>query len=39
MLFVRSQNGSHNPNEAMRLEDFDAACRVLMAWTIAAASQ
>jgi N-carbamoyl-L-amino-acid hydrolase len=37
MLFVRSQNGSHNPDEAMRLEDFDAACRVLMAWTLAAA--
>ncbi|HEY8613052.1 MAG TPA: Zn-dependent hydrolase [Roseomonas sp.] len=37
MLFVRSQNGSHNPNEAMRLEDFDAACRVLMAWAVAAA--
>ncbi|HWX46492.1 MAG TPA: M20/M25/M40 family metallo-hydrolase [Roseomonas sp.] len=30
MLFVRNQNGSHNPAEAMHLEDFDAACRVLM---------
>ncbi|UFN48375.1 Zn-dependent hydrolase [Roseomonas sp. OT10] len=32
MLFVRNQNGSHNPDEAMRIEDFDAACRVLMRW-------
>jgi N-carbamoyl-L-amino-acid hydrolase len=37
MIFVRSQNGSHNPDEAMRMEDFDAACRVLMAWSLAAA--
>ena len=22
MLFIRNQNGSHNPNEAMRLDDF-----------------
>ncbi|WP_328805658.1 Zn-dependent hydrolase [Sabulicella rubraurantiaca] len=39
MLFVRSQNGSHNPDEAMRPEDFEAACRVLMAWTVGAASR
>lgn len=37
MLFVRSQNGSHNPEESMRLEDFDAACEVMMAWAIDAA--
>lgn len=30
MLFVRNQNGSHNPDEGMRMEDFEAACRVLM---------
>lgn len=30
MLFVRNQNGSHNPEEAMRWDDFDAACRTLM---------
>jgi N-carbamoyl-L-amino-acid hydrolase len=30
MLFVCNQNGSHNPSEAMRWEDFDAACRTLM---------
>lgn len=28
MLFVRNQNGSHNPNEQMRLEDFHAAVDV-----------
>jgi N-carbamoyl-L-amino-acid hydrolase len=32
MVFVRSQNGSHNPDEAMRLEDFDIACQVLTRW-------
>jgi len=34
MLFVRNQNGSHNPHEAMRMEDFDAACRVLTRWLV-----
>ncbi len=29
MLFVRNQNGSHNPKEEMRMEDFAAACAVL----------
>ena len=29
MLFLRSQNGSHNPDEAMRMDDFEAGCRVL----------
>jgi N-carbamoyl-L-amino-acid hydrolase len=28
MLFVRNQNGSHNPHEAMRMEDFAVACAV-----------
>jgi len=28
MLFVRNQNGSHNPAEAMRMEDFARACAV-----------
>jgi N-carbamoyl-L-amino-acid hydrolase len=28
MLFVRNQNGSHNPQEAMRIEDFAAASAV-----------
>jgi beta-ureidopropionase / N-carbamoyl-L-amino-acid hydrolase len=29
MIFVRNQNGSHNPDEAMRMEDFEQAVRVL----------
>lgn len=29
MLFVRNQNGSHNPHEAMRIEDFMAAATLL----------
>jgi N-carbamoyl-L-amino-acid hydrolase len=33
MIFVRNQNGSHNPNEAMRIEDFAAACAVVQRWT------
>jgi beta-ureidopropionase / N-carbamoyl-L-amino-acid hydrolase len=32
MLFVRNQNGSHNPNEAMRMEDFAAGCAVVTRW-------
>jgi N-carbamoyl-L-amino-acid hydrolase len=32
MLFVRNQNGSHNPHEAMRTEDFAAACAVVTRW-------
>ena len=32
MIFVRNQNGSHNPNEDMRMEDFAKACAVLTAW-------
>ncbi len=38
MLFVRNQNGSHNPHEAMRMEDFRAACAVVTRWA-AEASQ
>lgn len=29
MLFIRNANGSHNPDEAMAMEDFHAAARVL----------
>ena len=32
MLFVRNQNGSHTPDEAMRMEDFAAATAVLSRW-------
>ncbi|MEO3470611.1 hydantoinase/carbamoylase family amidase [Roseomonas sp. CAU 1739] len=37
MLFVRNQNGSHNPREAMRMEDFAAACAVVQRWAAEAA--
>lgn len=37
MLFVRSQNGSHNPREAIRIVDFDDSCRVAMRWVVARA--
>ena len=29
MIFVRNQNGSHNPREAMRLDDFISGCETL----------
>ena len=29
MIFVRNDHGSHNPLEAMTLEDFGQACRLL----------
>lgn len=32
MLFVRNQNGSHNPHEAMRMEDFAEGCAVVAHW-------
>jgi len=32
MLFIRNENGSHNPAEAMDLADFGKACDVLHAW-------
>ena len=34
MLFVRNQNGSHNPNEDMRMQDFAAACAVVTHWVV-----
>jgi N-carbamoyl-L-amino-acid hydrolase len=30
MIFVRNDNGSHNPDEAMALEDFAVATRALI---------
>jgi beta-ureidopropionase / N-carbamoyl-L-amino-acid hydrolase len=30
MIFVRNENGSHNPDEAMSLEDFDTGARALL---------
>lgn len=32
MLFIRNENGSHNPDEAMETDDFLAATSVLTAW-------
>jgi N-carbamoyl-L-amino-acid hydrolase len=34
LLFVRNQNGSHNPHEDMREEDFAAAATVLTSWAV-----
>lgn len=39
MLFVRNQNGSHNPHEAMRMEDFTAGCAVMTQWAAQMAGQ
>ena len=38
MIFVRNQNGSHTPREAMRMEDFAAATAVVTRWAADAAS-
>lgn len=35
MIFVRNQNGSHNPDEAMRLEDLGVAIEMLSALLMA----
>ncbi|MFE3836243.1 Zn-dependent hydrolase [Pseudogemmobacter sonorensis] len=37
MLFVRNQNGSHNPDEAMEMADFDKSVQLLGAgvWALA----
>lgn len=32
MLFVRNENGSHNPREAMEIDDFLAATTVMTQW-------
>ena len=32
MLFIRNANGSHNPHEAMAIQDFTEATRVLAWW-------
>jgi N-carbamoyl-L-amino-acid hydrolase len=32
MLFVRNENGSHNPQEAMDIDDFLDTCTVLVDW-------
>ncbi len=30
MIFVRNEHGSHNPDEAMTLDDFDIGARALL---------
>jgi N-carbamoyl-L-amino-acid hydrolase len=35
MLFVRNANGSHNPDEAMEIDDFLQAAAVLTRWLAA----
>jgi len=35
MLFVRNANGSHNPHEAMAIDDFLQGAAVLTAWLAA----
>lgn len=32
MIFVRNENGSHNPDERMEIDDFLEACTVLASW-------
>jgi N-carbamoyl-L-amino-acid hydrolase len=39
MLFVRNQNGSHNPKEAMRMDDFEKGVEVLEAALTALAAK
>ena len=34
MIFVANQHGSHNPHEAMKIEDFMAGCSILMATVV-----
>jgi len=35
MLFVRNQNGSHNPHEAMEIDDFLETAAVMTEWLVA----
>jgi N-carbamoyl-L-amino-acid hydrolase len=34
MLFVRNENGSHNPYEAMEIDDFLAAASIMAGWLV-----
>ncbi|WP_051294367.1 hydantoinase/carbamoylase family amidase [Gemmobacter nectariphilus] len=34
MIFIRNRNGSHNPDEAMEIEDFAVAAQVLSAFCL-----
>jgi beta-ureidopropionase / N-carbamoyl-L-amino-acid hydrolase len=35
LIFIRNTNGSHNPREAMTIEDFLDGAAVLTEWLIA----
>ncbi|HUS97940.1 MAG TPA: Zn-dependent hydrolase [Hyphomicrobiaceae bacterium] len=39
MLFVRNENGSHNPREAMEIDDFMETCAVLTGWLVEEATK
>ncbi|MGD9802252.1 MAG: Zn-dependent hydrolase [Hyphomicrobiaceae bacterium] len=39
MLFVRNQNGSHNPHEAMEIADFLDTASVLTQWLVGAVAE
>ena len=39
MLFIRNENGSHNPNEQMEMADFAAAANVLSRFCLEIASE
>lgn len=32
MIFIRNENGSHNPYEKMEIDDFLVACTILASW-------
>jgi beta-ureidopropionase / N-carbamoyl-L-amino-acid hydrolase len=34
MIFIRNENGSHNPDEAMSMTDFADAARLLAAFVM-----
>jgi len=38
MLFVRNANGSHNPREAMEIDDFLQGAAILTHWLAAEAA-
>jgi N-carbamoyl-L-amino-acid hydrolase len=38
MIFIRNENGSHNPDEAMSMADFAAAARLLAAFVMGEAA-
>ncbi len=39
MIFIRNENGSHNPNEAMTMDDFLAGTAIMTRWLIGASGQ